>query len=135
MPFVFGIVAGLLGALLVVKLFLRPWVVQRTTWVGADIFVFSFPSYVEAVAISALVFVIISAMKRASFPIAEHLSQVFVFVVSVVLTGIYTISQELLAHNTGGENTVDQWDVLASVLGLATMTLLFLRFRFWKENS
>ena len=133
--FLFASVAGLLGALLVVKLVFRPWVIQHSNWRVAEIVVFSFPSYVESFLVATLLFVAMTLLKRSSLSIFKGFTEHFVFWFSIVLTGIHVISQEMQEYNLGGVNVVDPWDMFASFLGLATIGLLFFRFQFWEVSN
>lgn len=127
--------AGLLGALVVVKLVLRPWVIERDSWGVAEVVVFSFPSFVESFVVATLLFIILTFLKRLSFSILLGVTQLHAFWISVVLAGIHVITQELQEHNLGGANVVDRWDILASFIGLACFSVLFLRFKYWRVSD
>lgn len=134
-PYVLATAAGSLGVLLVVKLILRPWILSLDGWLPAKVFVLSFPSYVEAVVVSTISFWVLSLVRRSPIPLFQSLTEHTLFVFTMFLVGSYVISQELLPQNLGGNNVVDPWDVLASICGLATMAVLFVRFRFLEERS
>lgn len=109
--YVVRIFLGLLAALLVVKLVLRPWVLAREIWSVIDVFVLSFPSFVEAVVIVTIVFGILSLAKHYSVLYLADISNRLLLAGSVLMVGAYVLTQELMSNNLGGLNVVDPWDV------------------------
>ena len=118
---------GSLGILLFVKLVMRPWVLSHDASPIFSIVVFSFPNFVEAVVVLTLVFGSMMFAKEWLPTLATRTSKRGLLVFSLLVAGTYVLTQELSPHNLGGHNVVDLWDVVASLLGLAMMTIIFVR--------
>lgn len=134
-PYVFRLVSGLFGVLLLVKLYVRPWVVSGHGGRVFEVLVQSFPSFVESVVIFTLIFVIMTFLHRLPLPVLGRATESAVVAICLLLTAWYTVTQELQVQNLGGYNTVDPWDVGASISGLVLMTVLFVYHGFWKPSA
>ena len=126
---------GSLGILLFVKLVMRPWVLSHDASPIFSIVVFSFPNFVEAVVVLTLVYGIMMFAKGLLPTLAARTSKRGLLVFSLLVAGTYVLTQELSPNNLGGHNVVDPWDVGASLLGLAMMTIIFVRFGLMEERS
>ena len=126
---------GSLGILLFVKLVMRPWVLSHDASPIFSIVVFSFPNFVEAVVVLTLVFSIMMFARGLLPTLTKRTSERGLLVFSLLVAGTYVLTQELSPNNLGGHNVVDPWDVVASVLGLAMMTIIFVRFGLMEERS
>ena len=126
---------GSLGILLFVKLVMRPWVLSHDASPIFSIFVFSFPNFVEAVVVLTLVYGTTMFAKGLLTTLATRISERSLLIFSLLVSGTYVVTQELSPNNLGGHNVVDLWDVTASLLGLAMMTLIFVRFGLMEERS
>ncbi|MEZ4699180.1 MAG: hypothetical protein R2834_02530 [Rhodothermales bacterium] len=114
--------------MVLVKLIVRPWVLSRDTSPVLEIIALSFPSLIEAIVVLTIVFGLVSAGKAYALPVLRRLSRPVLLALSVVLVGTYVLTQELSPQNLGGANVVDPWDIVASLVGLAVMSLLFARY-------
>jgi hypothetical protein len=109
------------------KRYLRPWIAKSNLPEAFSIITYSLPNFIEAILGTILVTGIV-------FQIRKHLNSNakdnIIYIISVLLTSIYVISQELKYHNLGGNNVYDPNDLIASILGLIAMLVMFYFFGF-----
>ena len=108
------------------KHFLRPFVLERDSPTWADITVLSLPNFFEGVigviTITALGLYFLGSQGK-------DLKKEWVYFFALVVSAIYTLTQEFKLHNLGGNNVYDPYDVLFSLIGLVTGFLLLLWLR------
>lgn len=120
-------------AFVVVKKFVRPWVLGRDVWSGFDIFVLSFPNFAEAVVGLSTSFGLLLLAKNREWLGLDRVHSKQLLVAATVFTTIFVLTQEYGLHHLGGENVPDTYDAAASVLGIALSAFLFGRYGFFRE--
>jgi hypothetical protein len=122
-----------LGAIVVFvfnKFVFRPWILEAGLPTFFDVLVNSLPNLSEAI-IGTLLLPGIGFELRAR--LAGRLgdqSDTAVYLIVILVAGVYVLSQELKFHNLGGNNIYDPWDLLFSIVGLAAMGIVFGRYGF-----
>lgn len=134
-PHIAQVFFGALGLMVFVKLIVRPWVLSRDVWPVLEIFALSVPSLIESIVLLTIVFGLLTVGKAYGVPIVQRFSRHTLLAISIVLVGTYVITQELSPQNLGGANVVDVWDMLASLMGLAAMSLLFIRYGILEDDG
>lgn len=109
---------GTILSFVLVKFGLRPLVAGQDYPQFVEVFVFSYPNFCEAiVGTLALTFtMLLLSYHGLKQPIAAQTIYLF----ALLIAALYVILQEFKIHNLGGENVYDPYDVLFSVIGLAT---------------
>jgi len=134
-PFVIRLYLLSLMAFVMVKMWIRPVVLEADVWVGFDIFVLSFPNLVEGiVGVSSASGLLLLAKMRGLW-ILETIPDRTIIVCAGVLAAIYVLTQEYGLHNLGGNNVTDIYDVIASVIGLSMTVLVYVRYGFFKPSQ
>jgi len=108
----------------------RPWVLTNQTPYFLKVLVWSFPNFAEAVLGSTLITALLSILKIKWFPNAKSLKEPYIYLLSILLAGIFVLTQEVKWHNLGGRNVYDPNDFIASILGLLFMLGVFLNYGF-----
>ena len=134
-PYVIRLYLGSILLFVLVKGAIRPWVLAGDFWVGFDIFVLSFPNFVEAiVGMSNVYGLLLFATHRDGLGMGRR-SDPSLLLAAVVLTGAFVLSQEFGLHNLGGNNVTDLYDVAASIVGIGLMAAVFSKFGFFRQQS
>ncbi|WP_299529196.1 hypothetical protein [Ulvibacterium sp.] len=114
------------------KFYIRPWVLKNDLPYVFQISVLSLPNLIEAIMGTIVVTGLAFGAKRH---LKRTIGNSSIYLISVALTAIYVIAQELGYHNMGGNNVYDPYDLTASVLGLLLMLGLFHGFGFSSEHQ
>lgn len=110
------------------RFMIRPWVLNSDLPEIFTILVYSLPNFFEAI-IGTLLLSGLGLVLRSRFK--GRLSEVIdnsVYLIATCIAGVYVLLQEFGLHNLGGNNTFDQNDVAASLLGLVVTYLMLNRF-------
>lgn len=95
----------------------RSWNVSQVDNVTLRIILYSFPNLAEAIVgvitVSCVLLLILRRYFKRSSP-----KDATIYLLSVVFSAVYVITQELEWHNLGGNNDYDPYDVLFSGIGL-----------------
>ena len=103
---------------ILVKFYLRPWVIEKDFSGFLETFVFSYPNFCEAVAGSFMVVFFLLIFNHKFLKKASRFSEHLLIYIGVMLSAIYVLLQEYKIHNLGGNNVFDINDVIFSILGL-----------------
>lgn len=117
---------GVIAAYMVVKFFLRPLVLESEYGGLLQIFVLSFPNFCEAVAGTIFITFAVLLLKNRFF-VNSKLKEKQLYLISVLLAGVYVLLQEFKIHNLGGNNIYDPFDVVFSIFGLLTVLYILNR--------
>ncbi|MEQ9090178.1 MAG: hypothetical protein RIE52_03765 [Balneola sp.] len=100
------------------KIWFRPWIREQEGFEYLKLIANSFPNYVEAYlgTFTIVAFLTIAKLKNISW--IKDLSNITIYTLSTIFTGLFVITQEMKIHNLGGENIYDFNDVIASIIGL-----------------
>jgi len=109
----------------VIKFFVRPIVLENKDSGLAKIFVLSFPNFCEAVAGSIVTVFVLLIINKRIVKEGFRLKEKHLYLISILISGIYVLLQEFKIHNLGGLNVYDPYDVLFSILGLIVAFFLF----------
>ena len=134
-PYVIRLYIGALLLFVLVKGTLRPWVLAGDFWVGFDVFVLSFPNFVEAIVGMSNAYGLLLFAKHRDLLAMGKLSERGLLLASIVLVGLYVLTQEFGLHNLGGNNVTDPFDVAASIIGIVFMAAVFSRFGFFASHA
>lgn len=100
------------------KALIRPYVLKHDFPNIFDIFVLSYSNFCEAiVGVLTLTYIGLYINQRM-VRLEGRWREASIYIIAVVLAGVYVISQELKIHNLGGNNVYDPYDLLFSVIGL-----------------
>lgn len=127
-PYVIWVYLGAFVSYLIVKSLLRPWVLSHDAWIGFDVFVLSYPNFVEAIMGLTQAYGMLLWARHQGWAWLGLVSARALLWLSVVLTSLYVLTQEFKLHNLGGNNIHDPYDAIASVAGVAILTFVFSRF-------
>lgn len=122
-----------LGAIVVFvlnKFVVRPWVLEAGLPAFFDVLVNSLPNLSEAIVGTLLLTGIGFELRARSSGRLGDLSDTVVYLLAILVSGVYVLTQELKFHNLGGNNVYDPWDLLFSVAGLASMGIVLGRYGF-----
>ncbi len=112
------------------KFALRPWILAQESPQFLKIIVWSLPNFIEAIfggiIITGLLFLL--QMKIPSF--LNQLRDKDIYLLAILLAGIYVLTQEVKWHNLGGRNVYDPNDFIASILGLLFIFGVFCKYGF-----
>lgn len=111
------------------KLYLRPWVLENDLSIFFQIIVFSVPNLIEAI-LGTLVLTGILIYLRQYSEKTKHIKDSTAYLLSVSISSLYVISQELKLHNLGGNNVYDPYDLIASIIGLLLTYLTLTKYGF-----
>lgn len=109
------------------KFFLRAWVLENETFNFFQIIVFSLPNLIEAIIGTLILTGILFQLKQY---FNKKTKDINIYLIAVIISAFYIISQELKLHNIGGNNVYDIYDLIASVIGLIITFLIFQTFGF-----
>lgn len=112
---------------ILLKFIIRPYVLKQAPGGIAEVFVLSYPNFCEAVVGAIVILLLLFTLQRRTWSIRPEPNQAYLL--SLGLTGVYTISQEYKIHNLGGENVFDIYDVYFSVAGLIFAAAVFFYLR------
>ena len=112
------------------KFVVRPRVLDAGLPAFFEVLVNSLPNLSEAIIGTLLVTGIGLGLRARSSGRLGDLSDKVVYLLAVLVSGVYVLSQELKFHNLGGNNVYDPWDLLFSLVGLAAMGVVLARFGF-----
>ncbi|MEZ2414500.1 hypothetical protein ACA086_06000 [Muriicola sp. E247] len=114
---------GLITAFILLKL-IRPSVLQSNSPEWMKITLLSAPNFFEAV-IGILILTGIGLYFNLKVPTDKwRIKRNLLYIMALVVGGIYVITQELKIHNFGGNNVFDKNDVIFSVIGLVVGFLI-----------
>ncbi len=122
-----------LGAIVVFvfnKFVVRPWVLMAGLPAFFEVLVNSLPNLSEAIIGTLLLTGIGSRLRARSAGRLGDLPDTVVYLLAILVSGVYVLSQELKFHNLGGNNIYDPWDLLFSIVGLAAMGVVLRRYGF-----
>ena len=122
-----------LGAIVVFvlnKFVVRPWVLKAGLPALFDVLVNSLPNLSEAIIGTLLLTGIGLQLRARSSGRLGDLPDTIVYLLAILVSGVYVLSQELKFHNLGGNNIYDPWDLLFSIVGLAAMGIVLGRYGF-----
>ena len=108
--------------------YIRPVVVRNTSSEILKITLFSLPNFFEAV-IGTLTLSGLGLLINDRLNIKHQLSEKSIYIIAVILAGIYVSTQELKIHNLGGNNVFDINDLLFSFIGLAVGYCIVIRIK------
>lgn len=99
---------------------IRPHVLRSEAHDFLKMFLLSFPNFCEGV-IGVLVLTGVGIYLNKHIRIKNF----YIYIIAIILTSIYVITQELKIHNLGGENVYDPNDLIFSIIGIliGTMTV------------
>lgn len=109
------------------KFYLRPWVLENELPELFQIFVFSVPNLIEAILGTIILTGILLQLRQYS---NKKIKDSSIYLIAVIISSLYVISQELKFHNLGGNNVYDPYDLIASILGLLMIFMIIKKFGF-----
>ncbi|MDY8137357.1 hypothetical protein [Aquimarina sp. 2201CG5-10] len=98
--------------------FIRKPIIQGNYPDYLKTFLFSFPNLCEAIIGTFTLTAIGLILNKKWRKPASQLKEQTIYLLAVILAGIYVITQEFKLHNLGGKNIYDPMDVLFSIIGL-----------------
>ena len=119
---------AVIGILVLNRLWLRDAVLAGDSPAWMRVFVLSLPNLLEAVLGMGLVSSVLHVARSRLAPRFDGVSDRSLAVIAATLTAVYVVAQELNFHSLGGQNVADLNDVGASLLGLAIMFLIVVRY-------
>lgn len=116
---------GVIILFVIMKKFVRPFVLDNDFVLFMDIIVLSFPNLCEGIigVLSATVVLLYLNNRTLRWKTYR------VYWIATFLAGIYVITQEFKLHNVGGNNIYDPYDVLFSIIGLGVGFYLVIRIK------
>lgn len=109
--------------------FIRPPVLKSNAFDWIKIALLSLPNFFEGVigvlSLTAMLLYLNSRFLTKKQQVKESL----VYVIALILAGIYVITQEFKIHNLGGENVYDKNDVIFSIIGLTVGYLIIVIYK------
>lgn len=104
--------------------FIRPTVLQNEPNEYFKLFLLSFPNLCEGV-IGVLTGTYLGLYLNKYFKIRNTL----IYIIAIIFSSVYVITQEVKIHNLGGNNTYDPNDVLFSIIGIliGSIIIFFLK--------
>lgn len=118
---------GVLLSYIVVKFYVRPFVLEMNSPRLLDIFVLSYPNFCEAVIGSFVVVNGLLYINEVWISQRYRMRRISIYLLGHGLAAVYVITQELKIHNLGGINVYDPNDVLFSVIGILASFFLLRR--------
>ncbi len=97
--------------------FIRPSILNSTSPEFFKKILLSLPNFFESV-IGTLILTGIGLVLNDKLNKKNQIGVKTIYILAVLLAGIYVITQELKIHNIGGNNTFDQNDLIYSIIGL-----------------
>ena len=113
--------------------FIRPSVLKSTSPDFFKIALLSLPNFFEGI-IGTLTLTGIGLIINDKLSKQKQIKPKLIYVLAVVIAGIYVITQELKFHNLGGNNVYDVNDLIFSIIGLVLGFLIVLWIRPCIEN-
>lgn len=94
-----------------------------------EITLYSLPNFWEAIAGTITLTAIgLVANHKLLLP-AKRLQEYSIYLLSIIIGGVFVITQELKIHNLGGDNIYDPYDLGFSITGLIFSYLLFIKLK------
>ena len=97
--------------------FIRPSVLNSSSPQFFKVALLSLPNFFEAI-IGTLTLTGIGLLINDSLSERHQIKPKLIYLLAVVLAGIYVSTQELKIHNLGGNNVYDRNDLIFSFIGL-----------------
>ncbi|GAA0724756.1 hypothetical protein GCM10009430_29500 [Aquimarina litoralis] len=104
--------------LFIILKFIRPTVLNSSTYNWIKIVLLSLPNFFEAIIGTFLLTGIGLYINFRILPEKTKISIYKLYVLATILAGVYVITQELKIHNLGGNNVYDINDIIFSFIGL-----------------
>jgi len=112
------------------KLYIRSLVLESNLPHFMHVLVLSFPNTAEAI-MGTLVLTGILLTLQHTFPEPFRKWKLTrIYLIAVVFSALYVITQEFKLHNLGGNNVYDPNDVVASIIGLGFIYWLLMKYGF-----
>jgi len=106
-----------LTVLFIVLKLIRPSVLQSDAPEFFKLFLLSAPNLFEGI-VGTFVLTGLGLFLNDKLELKNQIKPNILYLLAVVLAGIYVITQEFKIHNLGGRNIYDQNDVIFSFIGL-----------------
>ncbi len=97
--------------------FIRPSVLKSSSPEFFKLILLSLPNFFEAI-IGTLTLTGIGLLINDRLTERHQINQRLIYLLAVILAGIYVSTQELKIHNLGGNNVYDRNDLIFSFIGL-----------------
>lgn len=131
-PYVFGISLFMFMAN---KFFLRPWVLENDLLPLFQLIVLSLPNLIEAIMGAFLLTGLFFRLRIRFSGRVGAFSNGLIYLLAVVVAGLYVSLQELKVHNLGGKNVYDPNDLVFSLIGLLIAFGVLSIFGFLEESN
>lgn len=106
--------------LFIILKFIRPTILNGSTYNWVKIMFLSLPNFFEAIIGTFLLTGISLYINFRILPEKIKISINKLYILATILAGVYVIAQELKIHNLGGNNVYDINDIIFSFIGLIT---------------
>ncbi len=116
-----------------IKGIIRPLVLEWDSESVMALILLSYPNFVEGV-IGFFSVSVVLVLIRFKFEKTFPKEQLWLYLITSLISGVYVITQELKIHNLGGHNIYDPNDIIASVLGITTAFFLVLKFGLFRKK-
>ena len=113
----------------VIKFVIRPIVLENKYAGLVKIFVLSYPNFCEAVAGTIVLTFILLIINGRRGKEGFKLKEKHLYLIAVLIAGIYVLLQEFKIHNLGGINVYDPYDVIFSIVGLIVAFCLLIKIK------
>ena len=97
--------------------FIRPAILESESPEFFKIVLLSIPNFFEAV-VGTLNLTGVGLIINDKLNIKHQLRPKIIYIIAVILAGLYVSTQELKIHNLGGNNVFDRNDLIFSFIGL-----------------
>ena len=109
--------------------FIRPSVLESHPNEWVKITLLSLPNFFEAIVGVLILTAIGLSLNQRILSTNKQLQSNSIYLLAVLLAGIYVLTQEFKIHNLGGNNVFDQNDVVFSIVGLIVGYLVIRRMK------
>ncbi|MDT0554468.1 hypothetical protein [Patiriisocius hiemis] len=108
--------------------YIRPSILESESPEFFKLILLSIPNFFEAI-IGTLTLTGIGLIINDKLKVKHQLKSKFIYIIALVLTGIYVSTQELKIHNLGGNNVFDKNDLIFSFIGLIIGYWIIMRIK------
>lgn len=127
-PYLLRLYLGGLIVFFLNKFVLRPFVLENNFPGWIETFVLSVPNTIEAIFGMGIIGAALSVAREKFKSRLGAVPDLAIYLSTLIIAGVFVLTQEFKLHNLGGRNVFDPNDAIASVIGLIGMFILLVRF-------
>lgn len=110
------------------KAYVRKILLQKEYPQPLEILSYSIPNFFEAVLGTSILVAILLTLKFKNVGFLKNVKSLNLKLFGVGFSLVYVVTQELKFHNLGGRNVYDFNDLIASLIGIAFIAFVILRY-------